>query len=164
MQTHRFLIFYLCNACCHTGFKYLLLKSKRVQYFDCNATSIIYSQSKEDQSSVVYTLFHQISKRTASFLRRNTYCSTDVTRITRNAIQHNFIFFNNTIYNITLTLLPSVNTLIVRGTFCGVKYTHHTFTPIIKHLVTATANKHPGKKSVTDNMRKSHWHQAVHIT
>ena len=69
---------------------------------------------------------------------------------------------NSTTYN--ATLLPSVNTLIVRGLFCGAKYTHHTFTPIIKHLVTATANKHPGKKSVTDNMRKSHWHQAVHIT
>ena len=45
------------------------------------------------------------------------------------------------------TLLPSVNTLIARGMFCGAKYTHHTFTPIIKHLIT-TANKHPGKKSL----------------
>ena len=33
-----------------------------------------------------------------------------------------------------------------------------------KHLITA-ANKHPGKKPFIDkNMRKSHWHQAVHIT
>ena len=62
-------------------------------------------------------------------------------------------------------LLPSVNTLIARGMFCGAKFNHHTFTPIIKHLITTTANKHPGKKSFTDkNMRKSHWHQAVHIT
>ena len=38
------------------------------------------------------------------------------------------------------TLLPSVNTLIARGMFCGAKYTHHKFTPIIKHLIT-TANK-----------------------
>ena len=52
------------------------------------------------------------------------------------------------IYNITL--LPSVNTLIARGMFCGAKYTHHTFTPIIKHLITTTANKHPGKKSFID--------------
>ena len=38
-------------------------------------------------------------------------------------------FARNTIqYNITL--LPSVNTLIARGMFCGAKYTHHTFTPI----------------------------------
>ena len=51
-------------------------------------------------------------------------------------------------YNITL--LPSVNTLIARGIFCGAKYTHHTFTPIIKHLITTTANKHPGKKSFID--------------
>ena len=52
----------------------------------------------------------------------------------------------NTIqYNITL--LPSVNTLIARGMFCGAKYTHHTSTPIIKHLITTTANKHPGKKT-----------------
>ena len=34
--------------------------------------------------------------------------------------------------NTTQTLLPSVNT-IARGMFCGAKYTHHTFTPIIKH-------------------------------
>ena len=38
----------------------------------------------------------------------------------------------NTIY---ITLLPTVNTLIARGMFCGAKYTHHTFTPIIKHLI-----------------------------
>ena len=52
-----------------------------------------------------------------------------------------------------LTLLPSVNTVIARGMFCGVKYTHHTFTPIIKHLITKTAKekkeKNPGKKSFT---------------
>ena len=65
-------------------------------------------------------------------------------------------------YNITL--LPSANTLVARRMFCGAKYTRHTFTPIIKHLMTTTANKHPGKKSFIDkNMRKSHWHQAVHI-
>ena len=46
--------------------------------------------------------------------------------------------------------MPSVNTLIARGMFCGAKYTHHTFTPIIKHLITTTANKHPGKKSFID--------------
>ena len=41
--------------------------------------------------------------------------------------------------------------------FCGAKYTHHTFTPIIKHLITTTVNKHPAKKSFIDkNMRKSH--------
>ena len=66
-------------------------------------------------------------------------------------------------YNITL--LPSVNTLTARGMFCGAKYTHHTFTPVIKHLITTTANKHPGKKSfIYKNVRKSHWHQAVRIT
>ena len=72
-------------------------------------------------------------------------------------IQYNTIQIQyNTIqiqYNITL--LPSVNTLIARGMFCGAKYTHHTFTPIIKHLITTTANKHPGKKSCIDkNMIK----------
>ena len=41
------------------------------------------------------------------------------------------------------TLLPSVNTN-ARGMFCGAKYTHHTFTPIIKHHYITTANKHPG--------------------
>ena len=48
-------------------------------------------------------------------------------------------------YNITL--LPSVNTLIARGMFCGAKYTNHTFTPIIKHLITTTANKKIYKKN-----------------
>ena len=49
------------------------------------------------------------------------------------------------LYN-NITLLPSVNTLIARGMFCGAKYTH---------LYTS---KHPGKKSFIDkNMRKSHW-------
>ena len=41
--------------------------------------------------------------------------------------------------------------------YCGAKYTHHTFTPIIKHLITTTANKHPGKKSfilIDKNMKK----------
>ena len=59
----------------------------------------------------------------------------------------------NTIHNITS--LPSVNTLIAWGMFCGAMYTHHTFTPIIKHLITTTANKNPGKKSFIDkNMRR----------
>ena len=39
--------------------------------------------------------------------------------------------------------------------FCGAKYTHsHTFTPIIKHLIT-TANKHPGKTSFIDENMKN---------
>ena len=80
--------------------------------------------------------------------------------------------FNNS--NNNITLLPSVNTLIARGMFYGAKYTHHTFTPIIKHLITTAAKQNknetknannPGKTSFIDNnMRKSHWHQAVHIT
>ena len=46
--------------------------------------------------------------------------------------------------SLSLSLLPSVITLIARGVFCGAKYTHHTFTPTIKHIITTTANKHPG--------------------
>ena len=38
---------------------------------------------------------------------------------------------SNTIFY-SITLLPSVNTLIAQGMFYGAKYTHHTFTPIIK--------------------------------
>ena len=46
-----------------------------------------------------------------------------------------------------ITLLPSVKTIAL-GIFCGAKYTHHTFSPVIKHhYITTTANKHPGKKS-----------------
>ena len=40
--------------------------------------------------------------------------------------------------------MPSVSTMIARGMFCGAKYTHHTFSPIIIHLITTAANKHPG--------------------
>ena len=50
-----------------------------------------------------------------------------------------------------ITLLP----LIARGMFCGAKYTHHTFTSIIKHKITTTANKHPGKKSFIDKNIKN---------
>ena len=45
--------------------------------------------------------------------------------------------------------------LIAQGMFCGAKYTHHTFTPIIKHLIPTTANKHPGKKSFIDKNMKN---------
>ena len=31
------------------------------------------------------------------------------------------------------TLLPSVKTVALEM-FCGAKYTHHTFTPVMKHL------------------------------
>ena len=51
--------------------------------------------------------------------------------------------------------MPNANTLIARGMFRGAKYTHHTFTPIIKHLITTTANKHPGKKSFIDKNMKN---------
>ena len=61
--------------------------------------------------------------------------------VTNNTIQINTIQYN-------ITLLPSVNTLIARGMFCGAKYTLHILTPIIKYLITTTANKHPGKKSL----------------
>ena len=43
----------------------------------------------------------------------------------------------------SITLLPSVNTLIAQGMFCGAKCQ---------------------KSFIDKNMRKSHWHQAVHIT
>ena len=54
----------------------------------------------------------------------------------------------STILGYNTTLLPSVNT-VARGMFCRAKYTHHTFTPIIKHYITK-ANKHPGKKWFID--------------
>ena len=52
-------------------------------------------------------------------------------------------------------LLPSVNTLIAQGMFCGGKYTYPTFTPIVKHFMTTTANKHPGKMSFIDENMKN---------
>ena len=54
-------------------------------------------------------------------------------------LKHNELSLSEWVYCVqiiqyNITLLPSVNTLIARGMFCGAKYTHHTFTPIIKHL------------------------------
>ena len=49
-----------------------------------------------------------------------------------------FITSHDKLIQYNITLLPSVNTLIARGMFCGAKYTHHTVTPIIKHLITTT--------------------------
>ena len=68
------------------------------------------------------------------------------TSFTQTAVGHN---------NNNITVLLNVNTLIARGLFCSAKYTHHTFTPIIKHLITTTANKHPGKKSFIDKNMKN---------
>ena len=50
--------------------------------------------------------------------------------------------------------MPIVNT-IARGMICGAKDTHRTFTPIMTHYITTTANKHPGKKSLTDKNMKN---------
>ena len=63
---------------------------------------------------------------------------------------YNTIQYNTTQYNFT----ASVNA-IARGMFCGAKYTHHTFTPIIKHHSITTANKHPGEKSFIDKNMKN---------
>ena len=68
--------------------------------------------------------------------------------VTNNTIQINTIQYN-------ITLLPSVNTLIARGMFCGAKYTHHILTRIIKHLIPTKANIHPGKKSFIDKNMKN---------
>ena len=62
-----------------------------------------------------------------------------------NYVRRTFFLFDEkkrTNNNNNITLLPSVNTLIARGMFCGA-------TLIIKHLITA-ANKHPSKKSFID--------------
>ena len=55
----------------------------------------------------------------------------------RCVLQYNTIQYN-------IALLPSVNTLIARGMLCGAKYTHHTFTAIMKHLIT---NAQPSEKA-----------------
>ena len=54
--------------------------------------------------------------------------------------------YGNRLKQYITTLLPSVNTIAL-GTFCCAKYTHHTFTPIIKYYITTTADRHPGKKT-----------------
>ena len=48
----------------------------------------------------------------------------------RHALGANYIHKKQTKNN--TTLLPSVNTVAL-GMFCGAKYTHHTFTPVVKH-------------------------------
>ena len=64
-----------------------------------------------------------------------------------------FVTVDSIVRNITL--LPSVNTLIAREMFCGAKHTHHTFTPIVKHLITTTANKYAGKTPFRDKNMKN---------
>ena len=72
-----------------------------------------------------------------------------------------YSLYNTTQYN--TTLLPQYNTTLLKecqytawGMFCDAKDTHsHTFTPIIKHLITTTAKKHPGEKSFTEKNMKN---------
>ena len=72
-----------------------------------------------------------------------------------------YSLYNTTQYN--TTLLPQYNTTLLKecqytawGMFCDAKDTHsHTFTPIIKHLITTTAKKHPGEKSFTEKNLKT---------
>ena len=64
------------------------------------------------------------------------------------------------------TLLPSVDTTAL-GMFCSIKYTHHTFAPIIKHSsVTTTANVKYTSKTLFVNKynEKSNFNQAVYMT
>ena len=69
------------------------------------------------------------------------------------------------VHEYKITLLPSVTTLIARGMFRGTKYTHHVFTPFIKHLITTTTTaakqnkkeeeeKSDKKSFIDNNMRK----------
>ena len=52
------------------------------------------------------------------------------------------------------TLWPSVNTT-AQGMFCGAKYTHHTFTPIIKH-------HYNSKQTSRSRCNKSHHRMLTH--
>ena len=59
-------------------------------------------------------------------------------------LQYNFLQYNFLQYNFIAKCQYNCT-----GMFCGAKYTHYSFTPIIKkknHWITTTANKHPGKK------------------
>ena len=70
-----------------------------------------------------------------------------------------FFFYNDRLKLVCLKKFVSVLTLqyntqynfiakcqyTARGMLFGAKYTHHTFTPIIKHLITTTANKNNKK-------------------
>ena len=88
---------------------------------------------------------HCLSAHTHTHTHARTHARTH-TQLCVSTHAHNTIEYNR-------TLLPSVNTLIAQGMFSGAKYAHHTFTPIIKHLI--TANKHPGKKSFIDKNMKN---------
>ena len=63
--------------------------------------------------------------------------------------------------NTVITLLPSVSAVVL-GMFCGAKYTHHTFMPVVKHETTTAS----GKKSFLKNAWEIQltWYQAVQIT
>ena len=77
--------------------------------------------------------------------------------------RQNFLEYSTIQYSVqyNITLLPSVNTLIARGMFCGAKYTHHTFTPVIKHLNTTTTAK-KRKKKTTKNTKTQQQQQQQH--
>ena len=78
-------------------------------------------------------------------------------------LDHMTSSYNTVRYN--TSLLPSVSTIAL-GMFCGARYAHHTFTLIIKHDITTTANINLlGKRSFINKLHeKSDEHQAVHIT
>ena len=46
--------------------------------------------------------------------------------------------------------------------FCGAKYTHLTFSPIIKHLITTTSNKPPRARAHAHTHTHTHTHTRTH--
>ena len=108
---------------------------RTVPYLLCgfNIKAGLSLQRRPDLHIVVYATGGQHCTETNSALSipRLTYISVNSSGV---HFCHTFItglYLYITIYNITL--LPSFNTLTAPGMFCGAKYTHHTFTPIIKH-------------------------------
>ena len=66
--------------------------------------------------------FHPLTIHSSIHLQTHSH-STD----------HSLIPQARAIIQYNTTLLPGFSTLTARGMFCGAKYIHHTFIPIIKH-------------------------------
>ena len=81
----------------------------------------------------------QMRLNTSKYPKCDLHLKIPQMRLKTDFVGEGHIFYFKFTIQYNITLLPSVNTMIARGMFCGAKYTHHTFIPIIKKLITTTA-------------------------
>ena len=113
-------------------------------YFQMEAVITVRDDGNTPLSSSIFVTLHVIDVDERQLVQvtsaATTYISTEIPFNTNQGQVR--VWVSGRGYYVTQTsheeiqyntaLLPSVNE-IARGMFCGAKYTHHTFTPIIKH-------------------------------